>query len=256
MAAETTIVIPVWNQLAFTQLCLDSLKAHTPAGSYDVVVVDNGSTDGTGEYLQAFRAPGFTVISNPQNLGCAPAWNQGVKAAPGSLVVIANNDLVFAPGWLEGLKTGMDRHGLGMGEPLCREGAMDYDLPAVARESVARNKGKTSLDVIGYCMAFRREVFDKVGLFDESFAFGKGEDKDFQRRMKEKGLTYAQVGDSFVHHFGSVTINVLKETMPGFEERNLDYFRGKWGADLEQKPGPLTKLKRSWTKFKRSRGWL
>lgn len=84
---SVAIVIPVLNQLAYTQGCVRCLQPDLAAG-VKVIVVDNGSTDGTREWLQNLSVsnglatqPTLTVIRNEQNRGCAPAWNQGVAAA-------------------------------------------------------------------------------------------------------------------------------------------------------------------------------
>src|SRR5579883_3442320 len=106
---QVDVVIPVFNQLAFTRQCLESLQRHTVL-AVRVIVVDNGSTDGTAEYLRGCSH--IKLIRNSENLGCAAAWNQGVKAAVAQWVVILNNDVVLTPGWLEGLlgaaETGLD----------------------------------------------------------------------------------------------------------------------------------------------------
>ena len=78
---NAAVVIPVLNQLAYTQACLECLQADIAAG-VRVIVIDNGSTDGTGRWLAAQN--GVVVISNAENRGCAAAWNQGCRAAEGA----------------------------------------------------------------------------------------------------------------------------------------------------------------------------
>lgn len=90
---RVAVVIPVLNQLAYTQGCLRDLQPDLAAG-VRVVVVDNGSTDGTDAWLAA--QPGITVLRNPENRGCAPAWNQGVRAA-GALAAEAASPSAAAP---------------------------------------------------------------------------------------------------------------------------------------------------------------
>jgi glycosyltransferase involved in cell wall biosynthesis len=100
-----SIIIPCWNQLAFTRQCLQSVFRHTRL-AFELIVVDNGSTDGTGAYLagvaDAARVP-VTVIGNATNQGFPAAINQGLKAARGGYLVLLNNDVVVTDGWLDQL---------------------------------------------------------------------------------------------------------------------------------------------------------
>jgi GT2 family glycosyltransferase len=115
----TSIIVPCCNQVAFTQLCLWALFRFTrPA--WELIAVDNGSTDGTADYLAGVRdaAPvPVTLISNAQNLGFPRAINQGLRAASGEFLVLLNNDAVVTDGWLDQLigrlRTGTARAGSG-----------------------------------------------------------------------------------------------------------------------------------------------
>ncbi len=100
-----SIIIPCWNQLEFTQLCIAALSAHTRP-PWELIVVDNGSSDGTAAYLSGVRdvaAMPVTVISNSKNIGFPAAINQGLKAARGEYLVLLNNDAVVTDGWLSQL---------------------------------------------------------------------------------------------------------------------------------------------------------
>ena len=101
----TSIIIPVWNQLEFTQQCLASLKEHTrPA--WELIVIDNGSDDGTAAYLAGVRdmaSVPVTVVTNTKNLGFPAAVNQGLRLARGEYLVLMNNDVVVTDGWLDQL---------------------------------------------------------------------------------------------------------------------------------------------------------
>ena len=101
----TTIVIPCWNALGFTQQCLATLKEVTrPA--YELIVIDNGSNDGTAAYLAGVRdmaSVPVTVITNTTNVGFPAAINQGLRLARGEYLVLLNNDVVVTDGWLDQL---------------------------------------------------------------------------------------------------------------------------------------------------------
>ena len=100
-----SIVIPCWNQLEFTRQCIAALLQHTRP-PWELIVVDNGSTDGTGAYLNGVQdaaAVPVTVISNRENLGFPAAVNQGSQQARGEYLVLLNNDVVVTDAWLDQL---------------------------------------------------------------------------------------------------------------------------------------------------------
>ena len=104
-AGLTSIIIPCWGQLEFTRQCLAALKSHTRR-PWELIIVDNGSTDGTPDYLAGVSDMAnmpVTVITNATNRGFPAAVNQGLKAARGEYLVLLNNDVVVTDGWLEQL---------------------------------------------------------------------------------------------------------------------------------------------------------
>ena len=223
------IVITVLNQLAYTQGCLRCLQQDLAAG-VRVIVVDNGSTDGTPEWLAA--QAGLTVIRNDQNRGCAPAWNQGVQAAAGAeWVVVLNNDVLLPVGWLTALLGAADRHGLDIVCPAMRERDQNYEFAAYARDFTAQlsavlRRGGSH----GVCFAVRRAVFERIGGFDEAFRIGQFEDADFFRRARLAGFNLGVTGACFLHHFGSVTQDALSDMNRNrpYEAENRAHFRKKW----------------------------
>ncbi len=101
----TSIIVPCWNQLEFTRLCLRALFRHT-VRPWELIVVHNGSTDGTGEFLAGVQVGGrvpVTIIHNARNLGFPAAINQGLRAARGEFLVLLNNDAVVTEAWLDHL---------------------------------------------------------------------------------------------------------------------------------------------------------
>ncbi len=238
---SVAIVIPVLNQLAYTQGCLRCLAADLAAG-VRVIVVDNGSTDGTREWLAGPGAtPGLTVIRNEQNRGCAPAWNQGVAAAnvrntnieemAPDWVVVLNNDVLLPAGWLAALLGAAERHGLDVVCPAMRERDQNYDFETYARDFTTRLGGVVRRGgAHGVCFAVRRAVFETIGGFDEAFRIGQFEDADFFRRARLAGFRSGVVGACFLHHFGSVTQDALSDTKKQrpYEAENRAHFRKKW----------------------------
>jgi N-acetylglucosaminyl-diphospho-decaprenol L-rhamnosyltransferase len=264
---SVAIVIPVLNQLAYTQGCVRCLQSDVAAG-VRVIVVDNGSTDGTREWLDGLNRstgspaqPTLTVIRNEQNRGCAPAWNQGVaatgmwrntphsplatdvaeswrdrpdSAAPSAApewIVVLNNDVLLPAGWLSALLGAAERHGLDIVCPAMRERDQNYDFESYARDFTAKLRGVVRRGgAHGVCFAVRSAVFERIGGFDEAFRIGQFEDADFFRRARLAGFRTGVVGACFIHHFGSVTQDALSDTKKQrpYEAENRAHFRKKW----------------------------
>ena len=89
-----SLVIALYNQVDYTRRCIESIMACTPH-PYELILVDNASVDGTADYVGGLPA---TLIRNDTNLGCAKAWNQGIRASRGEAIGILNNDIVVTPG--------------------------------------------------------------------------------------------------------------------------------------------------------------
>ncbi|MEP6932391.1 MAG: glycosyltransferase, partial [Nitrospirota bacterium] len=106
---KVSIIIPVFNKLELTRQCLTTLASVTTVPEYEVIVVDNASTDGTAEFLAALGGD-VQVIRNPENYGFAIACNQGANAARGEFLVFLNNDTIPTEGWLNALVDEVEGH--------------------------------------------------------------------------------------------------------------------------------------------------
>lgn len=223
-----SIVIPLYNQVKYTRLCIDSLRQSGLEG-IDVLLIDNASTDDTAEFLKT--CADMRVIRNEENLGCSGAWNQGVQNTESDWIVILNNDVVVPPGWLQGLVSFAVDHGYDIVSPAIREGELNYPVEEYAAEFVNRMHRVVRSGVAdGICFMAHRKVFDKIGGFDEGFRIGQFEDADFFRRARLAGFKLATTGQSFIHHFGSVTQKSLqkKKVVKSYVEENRAYYRKKW----------------------------
>jgi N-acetylglucosaminyl-diphospho-decaprenol L-rhamnosyltransferase len=230
---DALFVIPVFNQLHYTRGCLESL---TKSGvkNPDIIVVDNASTDGTGQYLAS--QPGLQVVSNTTNLGCSAAWNQGIQAAsPATWTIVMNNDVLVGPVFREGLVRFAEAGGWDIVSPAMSEGELDYDFGAFSGDFLkkmraVRRPGLAS----GVCFMVHRRVFEKIGTFDPKLGQAGYEDEDFFRRASVAGLRLATTGSAWLHHFGSVTQKSVKAKM-GVQDStrlgNRNYFRKKHGLN-------------------------
>ncbi len=197
---KISIVIPVFNQLHYTKNCVDSLNSVGIADS-QIIIVNNASTDGTKEFLAT--RPQIRALHNATNLGCGPAWTQGLQVSDAEWTALLNNDVLIPPGCFEGLLSFALENNYGIICPAMREGEADYDWQAHAA-SFMKKMRDVRRDGIGngVCFIVRRRVFDKIGYFND---FGGYEDDDFFRRARAAGFRVGITGRGWLHHFGSIT---------------------------------------------------
>ena len=192
-APRISILIVTWNNWDLTRACLQSVLAFSLPRQTEVLVVDNGSTDGTRLGLYGFQCqhPNLRVIFNDSNRGFAAANNQALRQATGDVLVLLNNDTIATPGWLRGLCRWLEDPAVGLIGPVTNcigneaQIATDYhDLAGLlgcARRARTASAGR-GFDITAlamYCVAMRREVLDDVGELDERFEVGMFEDDDF-----------------------------------------------------------------------------
>lgn len=240
-----TVVVPVFNQAAFTRICLMALEREQ--GAAQVVVVDNGSTDGTAELLAGWvaGAPGRSVVRQPDNLGFASACNRGAAAGTAPVLIFLNNDTLVLDGWLSGLMRplvdplvsitgsrllypdGRIQHaGLAFDASGPRHVFLglpgDIALVLEARECQA---------VTGASLAIRRSAFERAGGFDEGFR-NSFEDVDLCLKVRESGGRIVYVPDSVAYHFEGMTEARHAPVDVRNHERFLERWRGRFDLDL------------------------
>ncbi|MBI3462405.1 MAG: glycosyltransferase, partial [Planctomycetes bacterium] len=243
----TSIVIVTHNQLEYTRQCVDSIRELTD-DPYELVLVDNASTDGTVDYLRSLSD--VHVIFNDENYGFPRAANQGIPAATGSQILLLNNDTIVTTGWLRRMLRGLFSHPrIGLIGP-CSNHVSGSQQVTVNYEELdcldcfAWDWGKSHDQIladtdrlVGFCLLIRRGVVEQVGLLDEQFGKGNFEDDDYCRRAIEAGFRAVIARDAFVHHFGERTFMGDKVAFSELLERNQRLFREKLRAkELEKEP--------------------
>ena len=203
-----TIVIPVLNQLHYTQQCVQSLIDHgVPVES--LLIIDNGSTDDTPNWL-ATRNDIRSVI-NPVNLGCGGAWTQGALLSSSDWVVLLNNDIICSHNFIEAQIAAAEKYDLDVVSPSMVEFELDYDLNEFTQTFLQTMQNTVRVGWFhGVCFSVRREVFQKIGFIDtDRLLFGR-EDAEFLARCTRHGLKVGCVGAALMHHFGSITQSAMK----------------------------------------------
>ncbi len=243
----TSIVLVTHNQLEYTRRCLDSLW-HRTDEPYELIVVDNGSTDGTVESLRDL--PDVKLIVNEANRGFPIAANQGIRAAAGAQIVLLNNDTIVTTGWLGRLLGALDDDPrIGLVGPCSNyvSGAQRVetsyeslaDLDGFAWDWGRSHDGQRSPvnRLVGFCLLIRREVVDAIGFLDEQFEIGCFDDDDYCLRAIQKGFQVVIAWDAFVHHFGGRTFIGLDDDFAEIMKRNGERFRAKWRAVGDARSG-------------------
>jgi GT2 family glycosyltransferase len=239
----------VADGLAFTRLCLESVLLSADDVDIELVVVDNGTQDGTGEYLTdlAERDSRVRVVRNDQNRGFTPAVNQGLMAAGGDALVVLNNDTVVLPGSLAHLVAHLERAEVGLVGATTNRCGNEAEVEApyrtygelvefAARRGAAHGGGAFDLEVATlFCAALRRDVLEFVGSLDERFEIGLFEDDDYSARMREAGYRVLCAEDAFIHHFAEGTLGLLFASGAHSEvfAANKARFEAKWGVTWE-----------------------
>lgn len=233
-----SIVIPVYGQYEMTDECLKAVGQHTQ--DYEIIVVDNGSPSPYG----------YAAIRNDSNLGFPVAVNQGIRAAKGDVIVLLNNDCIVTPGWSAKLLKHLEAFSI--------VGPLTNYCACLQRETVPIYRDQPNLDrvaigwsldhagqsvevnwVIGFCMMFRRSLFDEIGPFDESLWPSSGEEIDFCLRARKAGHRIGIARDVYVHHEGSVTFSAMQEAGTISYKDVCDkadaHLAERWGKDFWQK---------------------
>ena len=227
MSNNYTITFACYNQLAYTQKFIASLDRDEVDFSR-IVAIDNGSKDGTREWLhqQGFGA----VVLNDRNLGCGAAWNQGALAIQSKWTVVMNNDVVCADGWLRNLLSTAEANELQIASPAMVEGELDYDFSDFVSNAQTKMKGYVRHGAPhAVCMAIRDDVWSEIGYFMPVPKLLGYEDAVFFQRALEAGLKTGTTADSWLHHFGMTTQKALKLEMnldqrDSLGNRNLMHF--------------------------------
>ncbi|PKO62857.1 MAG: glycosyl transferase [Betaproteobacteria bacterium HGW-Betaproteobacteria-18] len=218
MKYDYAITFACYNSVHYTKTFVDSLiKVGTPLDR--VVVVDNGSSDETRDYLLTLPLGGR--IYNKSNQACGVAWNQGILHLQAEWSVVMNNDLIVSSQWIEHLiKTAIDKN-LSVISPAMIEGELDYDFDAFASESSEKMKKVFRHHTQhAVCVCIHRSVFQEIGYFRANPKLLGFEDTIFFHDLEKSQFQSAINGSVWLHHFGSITQKDMKKKL-GKSEKDV-----------------------------------
>ena len=218
---RVSVVIPNWNGARWLEPCLDALEAQT-FRDFDVVVVDNGSTDASLATLERRRAAGslaLRIVALPQNVGFAAGMNAGISTCTAEYIAALNNDTVPCAGWLAALVEALDADPaagsaasamLSLAEPdridTIGDGyRLDGRAYKIGSGGPASRMPAAPFPVFGACAGaalYRRRMLDEIGLFDERY-FAYMEDVDLAIRARLAGWTCKCIPQAVVLHAGA-----------------------------------------------------
>lgn len=239
---ELSVIIPTCNNLLRTEACVSLLRSFGREEIKEIIIVDNNSSDGTKDWLQAQKD--IKVIRNAENLGLAAAYNQGAQIATGSFFLFMHNDVYITPDVLSDLLEIMKKNpriGVsGTYTNRCRYYMQivsnssgkynDLDgLVAYAKKLAARLHPCIMMVLESFFMLTRREAYDKVGGFDEDYFLPGCEDFDFTLRMQQEKYN-VYMGAGYVHHDNnSFAMNHVDANE--VYAHNSRIFKQKWDTD-------------------------
>lgn len=239
----TSIVMLTYNQLSYTKLCIESIRMFTQPGSYEIIITDNNSTDGTVEWLK--EQADIVTIFNENNKGFPVGCNQGIEIAKGESILLLNNDTIVTPNWLDNLNKALySEENIG-GVGAITNNCSNLQQISVAYTSISEminfaskiNKSNKELwdyksKLVGFCYLIKKYVLDKVGVLDSLFTPGNYEDDDISLRILKSGYNLLICKDTFIHHFGSVSFVNEGSLYGQYLSINRIKLNNKWAFDV------------------------
>ncbi|MBK8128374.1 MAG: glycosyltransferase [bacterium] len=238
---DVSIVIPVFNRRDLTERCLEAIARSSNHASYEVIVINNGSTDDTAQLLSSIEGD-MTVITNKTNEGFAAACNRGARLATGRYLLLLNNDTEVSDDYLDNMlaaANAQDKCGA-VGTKLLyangrvqhagiafnQDGTPYHIFQNFAADHPAVTTSRMMQAVTAACMLVSREVYNQFGGFDSGYRNGF-EDIDFCLRLTEQGYRNYYCADcDILHH---------EESSPGRKDNdreNLQRFNARWAATI------------------------
>ncbi|HOD35758.1 MAG TPA: glycosyltransferase [Syntrophales bacterium] len=247
---KASIVIPVFNHVDYTRKCIESVKQHTTDICYELIFVDNASTDETPVYLRSLQG-NTKIVTNESNVGFTKACNQGARMAAGEYVVFLNNDTEPQDHWLESLidlARSDERIGIVGSKLVYPDGRLQEAGGIIFSDGQGWNYGRLDdpdkpdysyvreVDYVsGASLLVRKDLLEKLNYFDESYSPGYYEDTDLC--FGARSLGYRVMFCPFsrvIHHEGISSGTDLSQGMKRYQVINREKFIKKWSEELKK----------------------
>lgn len=250
-APLASIVVPVYNKVAYTAACLESLRSTAGDTPFEVIVVDDCSSDETPGYLD--RCTGLVVVRNAENSGFIASCNAGAARAHGRFLVFLNNDTTVTEGWLQALLATFEDFPDGgiVGARLAYpDGRLQEAGGIIFNDASGWNYGRnedpalpqynftSEADYVsGACLAIPRALFEELGGFDSHYAPAYYEDTDLCFRVRQHGRkVYCQPACTIIHHEGVSSGTDETSGTKRYQAVNREKFRQRWTDELDHQP--------------------
>ncbi len=249
-----SIIIPLFNQYLYTQACLESLKCAANSVSFELILVDDCSTDKTTELLAA--CSGVTQLRNETNLGFIGSCNRGAATANGEYLLFLNNDTQVSDNWLDTLLatfTEFPQAGIVGSRLVYPDGSLQESGGIIFNDASGWNYGRNQnaddprylfvreVDYVsGAALMIGAEMFQQLGGFDDHYAPAYYEDTDLAFKCRKAGYkVLVQPRSTVVHHEGVTSGTDLNQGMKKYQLINHKKFQQRWSKELKQQPDPI-----------------
>jgi len=248
----SSIIIVTDNRLDQIKKCLKGIRKHTPE-THEIIFVDNASTDGTVKWLQAQvkENKNYRLIENKEVGGYSEKINQGISQAQGEYILLLDQSVLVGPGWLDGmldcLKRAPDSGIVGPMTNRCRGPQQvvdenyrtaDYlEKYTAAFRDRYRYRRIPSRNLDDFCLFFKRNLVETIGLFDERFVSADLGVEDFCLRAALEGHKNYIAGDVFVHHFSNRSALDFKGSESPTQKNNRHELEQKWTLSVQNPLG-------------------
>lgn len=245
---KVSVIVLTYNNLKLNRYCINSILHQTAYPNYELIVIDNLSTDGTVDYLKELEQenhPRLKIIFNNENSGFAGGNNKAIEASDGKYVVLLNNDTVVTRGWLTSMVKHMEKdpqcgmvgavtNSIGNGAMV---GAVYRNLNELARFAYAytqvhNNEIYRDVDRLAlFCTMIRRDILEQHGMLDSGYKVGMFEDDDFAMLVRQAGYHFYAVEDCYIHHVNNASFKKLHpEEYQNIFDTNRARYEKKWNT--------------------------
>lgn len=236
-----SIVILSYNIKQICIQCIESIRLNNKPETYELIVVDNASTDGIYEWLR--EQEDIKLIRNEENLGFSRGSNQGIKAAGENDILLLNNDTFIPPNAIFCMRMGLYEEAsvgavgctsncAGNGQAVYKEGYKLKDWMQYATECnvPCKNAYELKIGLGGFSFFLKHGVIERVGMLDERFSPGYYEDDDLDLKIASAGYKQLLCRNSFIIHYGSASFQNRNREL--YLKRNRKKLQDKWGFDI------------------------